>query len=243
MIPVQAKSHSTAQLLPIRVAGQFLTISSQDFATGLDIQHKNLLETIRAHKATIEDNFGLLAFETEAVNRQGSRGKKYQAVIYLTEDQALFVGTLSRNSARVVAFKATLVRSFSEARRQMRDATDLLKPTGNEQRIRSLEQQLNQILATQQQAVSALLDIPRSTEIVPTETTRAKVQRLVNAYCRAKNVGQPEVWRKVYDRLYYAYRISIRQHKKSARESWLDVADRCGHIDKIYAIVSHELTL
>jgi len=37
------------------------------------------------------------------------------------------------------------------------------------------------------------------------------------------------------------YRINIRAHKRSERESWLDVADRKGYLDKIYAIVSAEL--
>jgi hypothetical protein len=45
----------------------------------------------------------------------------------------------------------------------------------------------------------------------------------------------------VYQSLYYRYQINIRAHKRSERESWLDVIDRSGHMDKIYAIVSQEL--
>ncbi|MCK8493554.1 antA/AntB antirepressor family protein [Spirosoma sp. RP8] len=109
-------------------------------------------------------------------------------------------------------------------------------------RIADLEQQLKQMIDSQQQAARSLLDIPRSSETLPEETTRIKVQRLVNAYCRAKSVGQQEVWRKVYDRLYYLYKINIRAHKRSERESWLDVVDRKGYMDKVYAIASAELT-
>lgn len=69
------------------------------------------------------------------------------------------------------------------------------------------------------------------------------MQRLVNAYCRAKGVGQQEVWRRVYDCLYYAYRVSIRSYKRSDRESWLDVAERNGHMEKVFAIASQDLTL
>ncbi|MCK8490738.1 antA/AntB antirepressor family protein [Spirosoma sp. RP8] len=112
----------------------------------------------------------------------------------------------------------------------------------HDQRIADLEQQLKQMIDSQQQAARSLLDIPRSTEALPEETTRIKVQRLVNAYCRAKSVGQQEVWRKVYDRLYYLYKINIRAHKRSERESWLDVVDRKGYMDKVYAIASAELT-
>ena len=110
------------------------------------------------------------------------------------------------------------------------------------QRLADLEQQLRQMQEAQQQAARSLLELPRSSEALPEETTRTKIQRLVNGYCRAKGVGQQEVWRRVYDRLYYLYKISIRAHKRSERESWLDVADRNGYLEKIYAIVSAELT-
>ena len=230
---MEANQHT--QLIPVRASGEMLTVSSLDFANGLGIHHKNLLETIRFHQSAIEANFGLITFETEAVRRPGERGTKYAAVAYLTEDQALFIGTLSRNSTRVIAFKATLVQSFSEARRQLREV-------GQEQRIAKLERQLKLMIESQQQAARSLLELPRSTDPLPVETTRVKIQRLVNGYCRAKSVGQQEVWRLVYDRLYYLYRINIRAHKRSDRESWLDVADRKGYLEKIYAIVSAELT-
>jgi Rha family phage regulatory protein len=241
---METKPHT--QLLPIRTVGQTQTVSSLDIAHGLGVQHKNLLETIKAHRQAVESDFGLIAFETRKIISDTGKGRP-EKTAHLTEDQALFVGTLSRNSARVVAFKATLVRSFAEARRQLRNAAGHWLPTEQmlrqEQRISQLEQQLGQLLNLQQQAARSLLEVPRSAEAVPVETTRTKVQRLVNAYSRAKSLPQQDVWRIVYDRLYYAYRISIRQHKKrTERESWLDVAERSGYLDKIYAIVSQDLT-
>lgn len=233
-----------AHLLPVRTSGETLTVSSVDFAAGLDIHHNNLLNTIRTHQPAIEADFGRVAFETRPLATTG--GIQNQVAAYLTEDQALFISTLSRNSKRVVEFKATLVKSFSEARRRLREATGNSLPIEyirqQEQRLINLEQQLQQLLDSQQQAALSLLEVPRSTEPLPIETTRAKIQRLVNGYCRVKSVGQQEVWRRVYDRLYYLYHVNIRAHKRSERESWLDVAERSGHIEKIYAIVSAELT-
>lgn len=110
-----------------------------------------------------------------------------------------------------------------------------------EQRLALLEQQLRKMIEAQQQAARSLLELPRSTDPLPVETTRMKIQRIVNSYCRSKGVGQQEVWRRVYDRLYYLYRVSIRSYKRSERESWLDVAERNDHLEKIYAIVSAEL--
>ncbi len=247
------------ELITITVSEQGQpVISSLDVASGLDIRHKTLLETIRTHQTAFEAHFGKVAFETAAVKKKDSpvepanlseakRSTKPITVAYLTEDQALFVGTLSRNSSRVVAFKSALVKSFSEARRRLSETMEPLGPAHlvllkQAERIAELEQKLNQILDTQQQAARALLAMPRSSEPLPEETTRVRIQRIVNAYCRVKNVGQQEVWRLVYDRLYYIYRVNIRAHRKrSDRESWLDVAERSGHIEKIYTIVSAEL--
>ncbi|MVM33282.1 hypothetical protein GO755_24795 [Spirosoma sp. HMF4905] len=230
----------TTQLIPVRTSGEMLTVSSVDFANGLGIQHRSLLETIRSHQKAIETEFGRVTFETQPFQTGG--GIQNKVIVHLTEDQALFIGTLSRNSQRVVAFKATLVRSFSEARRQLREVAQPLYLQQQEQRLAHLEQQLSQMIESQQQAARSLLELPRSSDPLPVETTRMKIQRIVNNYCRAKGVGQQEVWRKVYDRLYYLYHVSIRSYKRSDRESWLDVADRSGHMEKLYAIVSAELT-
>lgn len=235
----------TSALIEVHVSGETLTVSSLDFAAGLGIHHKNLLSTIRTHQQAIESEFGRVAFETLPISTGG--GTQAKSIAHLTEDQALFIGTLSRNSKRVVEFKATLVRSFSEARRLLREAAsiasvpiELFEEQG--QRIAKLERQISRLIEVQQQAARALLEAPRSHQQMPPETTRSKVQRIVNGYCRAKGVSQQNAWRLVYDRLYYLYRVSIRNYKRSDNESWLDVAERNGHIDKIYAIVSAELT-
>ena len=94
-----------------------------------------------------------------------------------------------------------------------------------EERIAKLERQLTLMIDAQQQAARSLLEVPRSAEPLPLETTRMKIQRIVNGYCRVKGIGQQEVWRRVYDRLYYLYRVSIRSYKRSDLESWLDVAE------------------
>ncbi|WP_338868489.1 Rha family transcriptional regulator [Spirosoma sp. SC4-14] len=233
-----------SHLIPVHTSGETLTVSSVDFANGLGIHHKNLLNSIRTHQRAIEANFGRVAFETQPLATGG--GVQNHVVAYLTEDQALFIGTLSRNSKRVVEFKATLVKSFAEARRRLREASQAMLPADyirqQEQRLADLEQQLKQVLDAQQQAARLLLDVPRSTEPLPVETTRIKIQRIVNGYCRVNNLKQQDIWRRVYDRLFYLYRVNIRAHKRSDRESWLDVAERSGHLEKIYAIVSAELT-
>ena len=95
---------------------------SLDMAACLGIQHKNFLETVRKYKREIEQHFGRVAFKTEPLQTAG--GVQNISVAWLTEDQAIFIGTLSRNSEKVVEFKAWLVKAF----RQNKQDTSLVSP-------------------------------------------------------------------------------------------------------------------
>ncbi|MBE9194223.1 Rha family transcriptional regulator [Synechocystis sp. LEGE 06083] len=94
-----------------------LVVDSRLIADNLGIHHKNLMETIRKHQAKIEQRFGVITFETWKLSksRQGGRPEKFA---WLTEDQSMFVMTLSRNTDRVMECKANLVEAFGNARRQ-----------------------------------------------------------------------------------------------------------------------------
>lgn len=91
-------------------------VSTITVAEELGIQHKNLLETIYKYLPEIENAFGRVAFKTDTDYQQVT-GIERKALAYLTEDQSLFVGTLSRNSQQVVQFKARLVQAFQAARK------------------------------------------------------------------------------------------------------------------------------
>ncbi len=90
-------------------------VDSRLIAQDLGIEHKNLMETIRKYQNKIENNFGKLTFETEAIGKTN----QLQKFCYLTEDQAIFIGTLSRNTDEVVDFKLKLVKSFSNVRKEI----------------------------------------------------------------------------------------------------------------------------
>lgn len=84
-------------------------------ATDLHIEHESFMANINKHQQTIEDNFGNLRFQIgTSTNSNGATHETKYA--YLTEDQATFIATLSRNTPHVVAFKADLVKKFSEAK-------------------------------------------------------------------------------------------------------------------------------
>ena len=109
------------------------------------------------------------------------------------------------------------------------------------QEVLEVKSKLAQIEESRNVATQELLLAERSKESLPEETTRVKIRRLVNQYCNAKNADQKSVWYVVYDRLYYRYGISLRSIVKKNNENMLDVAERLGHLDKIFAICSNEL--
>ena len=111
----------------------------------------------------------------------------------------------------------------------------------HEQRLNQVESKLAQLEESRNLATEQLLFAERSQEKLPEETTRVKIRRLVNQYCTAKNADQQSVWRVVYDRLYYRYGVSLRAIVKKKNENMLDVAERLGHLDKIFTICSNEL--
>ncbi|PSF27081.1 hypothetical protein C7H19_25045 [Aphanothece hegewaldii CCALA 016] len=92
-----------------------LVVDSRSLALNLEIQHKNLLGTIDKYLTKIERGFGGVAFETrEFKTLQGNNSK--ERIAYLTEEQATFLMTLSRNTNRVIECKLALVKAFAEAK-------------------------------------------------------------------------------------------------------------------------------
>jgi anti-repressor protein len=83
-----------------------LRISSEQIAEGAGVQHKNVLELVAVHAASLE-RFGHLAFQT----RDGYQGHKVRVGL-LNEQQATLLMTFMRNSEQVVAFKVALVEAF-----------------------------------------------------------------------------------------------------------------------------------
>jgi len=105
--------------------------SSKVIALELDIEHRALMQTIKKHQVAIESSFGRVAFEMLPFGTDG--GTQNSNVAYLTEDQAIFVGTLSRNSETVVQFKARLVKAFQDAKRALQSTSQAMVPTSIEE--------------------------------------------------------------------------------------------------------------
>lgn len=245
------------ELISITTDGQgSLLVDSVDFAEGLGIQHKNLLETISTHKQAIEADFGLIAFETRKVEGKG----RPETFALLTEDQALFVGTLSRNSARVIAFKSVLVRSFAEARKRSEPAPALPAPSATEQMMLTLMQQQAQLMSGQQLLLEQLrADVntiqagqrpesrtsrARHTPALPAQqpgrSLRQQFTDKVSEYCARYDVYFDDAYRHMYNRLYKDFNFNV-NHYRVGNEKPLDTVERYGKLMWLLSIVDSEL--
>ena len=95
--------------------GDELFVDSRLIAERLGIEHRSFLETVDTYEEQIEQAFGVLRFQT-AKPLLGSQGGRPQNYVFLNEDQASFLMTLSRNTPEVVQCKIDLVQAFSKAK-------------------------------------------------------------------------------------------------------------------------------
>lgn len=109
----------------------------------------------------------------------------------------------------------------------------------HESRISKVESRLDALDKEREENTRDLLALPMSGERVPEMSLRAKVRRLVNEYSYVVNIHQQDVWHKIYEQLFYLYKISIRAYKKQKGETNIDVAERNGFLDKMYTIISN----
>jgi len=89
-----------------------LVVDSRLVAQELGIEHESFVRTIGNYESLIEQEFGILRFEIGEIRGRGQPEKYY----LLTEDQATFLMTLSRNTPEVVRCKINLVKAFSKAK-------------------------------------------------------------------------------------------------------------------------------
>ena len=106
------------QTLALSKHGDELLIDSRLVAEELGLQHESFMAAVYKHKMAIEDICGALRFEIGPKLNKNSGGDQPKIVL-LTEDQALYIGTLSKNTEAAVKFKGRVVLAYSKARRQL----------------------------------------------------------------------------------------------------------------------------
>ncbi|MDO4724424.1 MAG: Rha family transcriptional regulator [Comamonadaceae bacterium] len=98
-------------MIPITFKRNEARVDSRLIAQALGNRHKAVVQLIERYAAEMR-GFGILPFEMEKFEGRG----RPERFALLNEDQAFFLLTLSRNTARVVELKAKLVVAFRDAR-------------------------------------------------------------------------------------------------------------------------------
>lgn len=110
------------------------------------------------------------------------------------------------------------------------------------EKTETIEGKLDGLLQLQAATTAELKSIPVSTDALPEMGLRDKIRLMINRYAQSCGVAQQTVWDNVYQTLYYTYHVHIKSYAKHRKdESWLDVAERNGHMDKLYIIASNLL--
>ena len=134
-----------------------LTVDSRLVAAELGIQHKNFLASIENYNPKMASNseLGTVAFETrEFQTKQGNVSLERWA--WLTERQATFIMTLSRNTEQVINCKAALSIAFDKAKQVIKE---VIPAQAQEIERLKLELQLAQAQAEAAQSQERLLQI------------------------------------------------------------------------------------
>lgn len=125
-----AIAKTTPQALALVEARGEPRIDSKQLARTLGNNHHAVMELVKRYEDHLK-SLSHLTFQMWDGDRvQG--GGKAERVALLTEDQAVFLLTLSRNSQPVVKLKARLVQAFGAARRNAADRTTEYLPARTE---------------------------------------------------------------------------------------------------------------
>lgn len=186
------------------------------------------------------ENTDWVGFDIMSSSNNGGLTKDYALSLDFSKRLSMMARTEKGEEARnyFLACEKRSLKPKTQAELFLESAQMLVE---QERRMSVVETRLQHIEDSRNVATQELLIAERSTDTIPEETTRAKIRKLINQYCNAKNTDQRSVWHVIYDRLYYRYGVSLRAIIKNKNESMIDVAERVGHLDKIFAICSTEL--
>lgn len=209
--------------------------------------HDNVLKSIRSllDGGVLKNNETPMFAESTYVNAQN--GQAYPMFIMNRDGFTLLA--MGFTGKKAMQFKLDYISAFNQMEQVLKNpapmseleilvksAQTLLEQS---KRLEKVEQRLDQMEQERQENGKLLLEVRLSENAVPEISLRDKVRQLVNRYTAATNTDQRDVWHKIYEELYYKYRISIRSYKKrNSRQTNLDVAEEHDILQPMYDIIS-----
>lgn len=212
--------------------------------------HKHVLESIRELIKGSADFSAYPMFE-ERLYLNEQNGQEYPMFVMNRDGFTLLA--MGFKGKKALQFKMDYIAAFNameaELKKRASAPTPALTPAemllqsaqmlvAHERKMAQIESRLDAMEHEQKSTIRQLTKSQLSNDDVPTITLRNKVRQLVNKYAVAHNIRQDFVWNKIYEQLYYVYGISIRRYKKGDKETLMDVAERNGFVEKMYAIIS-----
>ena len=241
---VKSELANQTSISPIEVKvnlGGELTICSFDLAIGLEIQHKNLLETIRTYKDSVSI-FGGVTFETEPFETAG--GKQERVFVNLNENQALFIGSLSRNTKRVVEFKVALISEFDRARKLVNAQQAKEEHEKAAKAIAKLEKKVDKLIKEQDDLRAYIVQVNTTPPIVPAHELKNKVLASI------KQVSDRPYTSKTFSDVYtnfvkdmrFVYNINLDRIYVKPGEDVIDALIREGYSRQINELATFKYT-
>lgn len=213
-------------------------------------EHSDVLKAIDALVSKMPENQCKGYFDDTSVEvSQPNGGVRYSRMVVMNRDGFTLL-VMGFTGKKALQFKLDYIEAFNkmeaaikEGQKKLSGAEYLLHQAQlmveQERRLSALEGRMNALDKEREENGRLLLAVQVSQEKLPEISTRDKIRQIVNRYAVAQNISQQDVWHKIYDQLYYLYHISVKAYKKEKRETYLDVAERNGFINKIYIIISN----
>lgn len=240
-------------LLPVEIKNEIPVVDSRFVAGALGIKHKTLMETIRRYQAEIEE-FGSLLFQTAV--RKRDVGATTLRFCYLNENQAIFIGTLSRNTKKVVSFKSRLVQSFAHVRKTIQEqplnqiqevikrVEELTKST------KETEKQIKLLKSWQTGLANEITDIKAIQATLPPEEfnplftqIRKELGQMIRDYVNRSDISTRDVYRVLYTTFSLRHDKNIYRQAQRANKKPIEWLESTGWIMEVYEIAKPLLAM
>ena len=171
--------------------------------------------------------------------------------MYIMNEKGFSILVMGWNGVNSLKFKDEFYDAFDNMRRvliseqpKQMSQLEILQMSINqlvsqERRIAMIEEKVANMEKERIENTQKLLEAETSTNSVPEIKLRDKVRQLVNQYSAATDIKQQDVWRKIYQNLYYGFGISINGYKKKTKQNKLDIAEEHGFLGKMYDVISN----
>jgi hypothetical protein len=214
--------------VPIETVRQTVKRNHQEFkADGLKVLHGKELRLVSDTLSLTNKARNLTIWNPRATLRLG----------YLLRDSAIAkaVRTTSLDFIEQVA-QPKAEPPKSQAEMLLVYAQQLVD---QEQRVQAVEARVHQIEQRSIDAVQTLSLLPAPTEPAPPLTERASLRKLINAWCRSKNIEHEEAWRILYAELLLRDGFSVNARIKNSKvTSKLELVAEHGKLGILYAIAT-----